>query len=75
MFSSFAYIASPRCSRPVGMQDGALLDVQLTASSAMPEHAAYHARPKDGGWCAQTDDIQPYIQVFLLYPYFSSSLS
>ena len=54
---------SPRCMRPMGMQEGAILDDQLTASSSTPGYEPYRARPDDVGWCANAEDTSPYLQV------------
>ena len=57
------HVVSPRCNRPLGMRGGAILDLQITASSALPEHQPYQARPHHEGWCAAVDDPKPYLQV------------
>ena len=49
--------------RPMGMQEGAILDDQLTASSSIPEYEPYRVRPDDVGWCANAEDTNPYLQV------------
>ena len=49
--------------RPMGMQEGAILDDQLTASSSIPGYESYRARPDDVGWCANAEDTNPYLQV------------
>ena len=73
--SSFLAIhipVSPRCMRPMGMQEGAILDDQLTASSSIPGYESYRARPDDVGWCANAEETNPYLQVkvrFYIYIY------
>ena len=56
-------IVSPRCSRPLGMKSGGILDFQITATSAFQEHEPHEARPQGEGWCAFLDDPTPYLQV------------
>ena len=54
---------SPRCLRQMGMQEGAIWDNQLSASSALPGFEPFRARPGDVGWCAHHEDTKPYLQV------------
>ena len=55
---------SQQCSRPLGMKDGAISDFQLTASSSRTGNPPTEARPHGVGFCAQSDDPKPYLQVY-----------
>ena len=63
LFVFLCRTVSSRCNRPLGMRDGAILDSQITASSAFRGHLPYQARPQDRGWCPLLTDSTPYIQV------------
>ncbi|KAL9967905.1 hypothetical protein ACROYT_G026213 [Oculina patagonica] len=61
------------CTEPLGMESGLVTDAQITASSQWDaNHAAIQARlnfkaggDKEGGWSAQTNDVNQWIQVDL----------
>ena len=63
---------SPRCLRQMGMQEGAIWDDQLSASSALPGFEPFRARPGDVGWCAYAKDTEPYLQVVYSSTFLSS---
>ena len=45
------------------MADGFIKDFQISASSEHPSFPATNGRPRGTGWCALSDDTNPYIQV------------
>ncbi|KAL9967901.1 hypothetical protein ACROYT_G026208 [Oculina patagonica] len=61
------------CTEPLGMESGLVADDQITASSQWDaNHAAIQGRlnfkaggGKEGGWSAQTNDVNQWIQVDL----------
>ncbi|XP_058960030.2 uncharacterized protein [Pocillopora verrucosa] len=63
----------PACAKPLGMESGAILDAQITASSEFDgNHAATQGRlnflavpGKAGSWSARTNDVNQWIQVKL----------
>nr|XP_058960031.1 uncharacterized protein LOC131786985 isoform X5 [Pocillopora verrucosa] len=63
----------PACAKPLGMESGAILDAQITASSEFNgNHAAKQGRlnflavpGKAGSWSARTNDVNQWIQVKL----------
>ncbi|CAH3127335.1 unnamed protein product [Pocillopora meandrina] len=63
----------PACAKPLGMESGAILDAQITASSEFNgNHAATQGRlnflavpGKAGSWSARTNDVNQWIQVKL----------
>ena len=64
---------NPGCVAPLGMEDGAITDAQITASSRVDgNHSAVQARlnfkgdgSKAGAWSALTDDRNQWLQVDL----------
>jgi len=61
------------CISPLGMENGAIADYQITASSQLDKyHAASRARlniklsgSMKGGWTARTEDLKQWLQVDL----------
>ena len=51
------------CHRELGMLDNLIEDYQLSASSWTHYHTPGMARQYLSGWCADTTDINPYLQV------------
>ncbi|XP_022800570.1 uncharacterized protein LOC111338360 [Stylophora pistillata] len=72
-------IYGPRCQQPLGMENGAISDAQITASSwhtpsdpkaYVPSRARLHTQHNEdpylaGGWVAAPDDVYPWLQVHL----------
>ncbi|XP_053398506.1 uncharacterized protein LOC123558066 isoform X2 [Mercenaria mercenaria] len=54
------------CNIDLGMTDGGIHDFQISASSFQISFPPSHSRSYYDGWCAQSFDVQPYIQVDLL---------
>ena len=54
---------SERCSQELGMRDGTIGNFQISASSTDADYAQKEARPFGRGWCADREDVQPYLQV------------
>ena len=47
----------------MGMRSGEITDKRITATSSRTGNQPYNARPDDVGWCADSNDFSPYIQV------------
>ena len=54
------------------MLDNTIEDVQLSASSCTLGHPPAMARQYRAGWCADTTDVNPYLQVINIYILYSS---
>ena len=66
------------CKTPVGVEDRRITDKQITASSHFNEHYASNGRLNNdvstnsngsviwGGWCTDSNDKTPYLQVNIL---------
>ena len=59
----FLLVEAERCSQYLGMYDGSILDVQLSASSSRAGNRPSEARPHGVGWCSKSSDSEPYLQV------------
>ena len=70
---AFFFENNPVCFEPLGMEDGTITDVQVTSSSRLDDnHSPSQARlnfkeeeNKAGGWSAQTNDENQWLQVDL----------
>lgn len=72
--------SSAGCSGPLGMENGEILDFQITASSQSsryyrPALARLGLKRDGGGWCAANDDKRPYLQIDLQTPHTLTSVS
>lgn len=47
----------------LGIHERFIMDYQFTASSYTTDHSPSEVRPTSRGWCADTNDTYPYIQV------------
>ncbi|XP_045174043.2 uncharacterized protein LOC123535447 [Mercenaria mercenaria] len=56
-----------RCNTDMGMGDYGIDDLQISASSSLPEFPARNARPFHSSWCADVDDNNPFILVDLYH--------
>ena len=67
------FLINKACIKPLGMENEAITDVQISASSQRSDdHAANQARlhlkitgSKQGGWSALKDDLNQWLQVDL----------
>lgn len=67
MFTLFRPFTSDRNCRPLGMESGAILDSQITASSPPAPHGARLNSQVDGGsWSALVIDVNQWLQVDFL---------
>ncbi|XP_060581825.1 coagulation factor VIII-like [Ruditapes philippinarum] len=60
------YNDSSVCNIDLGMTDGGILDMQISASSFQRMFPPSHSRPFYNGWCSDLNDANPFIQVDLL---------
>ncbi|XP_046359118.2 uncharacterized protein LOC124137050 [Haliotis rufescens] len=57
------------CGKSLGVRTGDVKDFQFSSSTGANGYYGYHARlNRATGWCAQSGDTDPYIQVDLLTP-------
>ena len=56
-------ITISECHRELGMLDNVIKDFQLSASSWQHDYPPTMARQYLAGWCADTTDVNPYLQV------------
>ena len=59
----FLHVEAERCNQYLGMYDGSIMDVQLSASSSRAGNRPSEARPHGVGWCSKSSDSEPYLQV------------
>ena len=55
------------------MLDNTIEDFQLSASSWTQGNSPAMARQYRAGWCADTTDVNPYLQVIYIYIVYTSS--
>lgn len=55
--------SSETCNEDLGMTDGSIQDLQITASSWLSKYPPWNAKPLRNGWCAEKTDFQPWIMV------------
>ncbi|XP_038044067.1 neurexin-4-like [Patiria miniata] len=70
LFLASSCVAQSGCQLPLGMESGAILDSQITATSTVnilegPRYARLHKRDGGGGWTAGTQDLSQYLTIDL----------
>ncbi|XP_022086867.1 neurexin-4-like [Acanthaster planci] len=70
LFLASVCAAQTGCQLPLGMESGAILDGQISATTWLnilqgPRYARLHKRDGGGGWTASTQDLSQYLTIDL----------
>ena len=68
IFSLLSALANSKDLYPLGMENEAIPDAKITASTQLANDQSFKGRLNAFGWCPTTSDASPYLQIDLGMP-------